>query len=73
MDNINIMNVMIGSHNLETMDFAVNAIETGRVPKDRVFFGQLLGMSDNLTFTLGHAGYNVYKYVPYGPLVEAGS
>jgi len=70
MDNIDIMNVMIGSHNLETMEFAVNAIDTGRVPRDRVFFGQLLGMSDNLTFTLGLAGHNVYKYVPYGPLVE---
>jgi proline dehydrogenase len=33
-----------------------------------VYFGQLLGMSDNLTFPLGLAGYEVYKYVPYGPI-----
>lgn len=29
-------------------------------------FGQLLGMSDHLTLTLGKAGYRAYKYVPYG-------
>jgi proline dehydrogenase len=31
-----------------------------------VYFGQLLGMSDNLTFTLGQHGYEAFKYVPYG-------
>jgi proline dehydrogenase len=31
-----------------------------------VYFGQLLGMADNLTFTLGQHGYEAFKYVPYG-------
>lgn len=35
-----------------------------------VYFGQLLGMSDHLTFTLGQNGYKAYKYVPYGKVVE---
>jgi proline dehydrogenase len=35
-----------------------------------VFFAQLLGMSDHITYNLAKAGYNVAKYVPYGP-VEA--
>jgi proline dehydrogenase len=40
-------------------------------PNDpRVYFAQLYGMSDNLSYNLAHAGYNVAKYVPYGP-VEA--
>ena len=38
--------------------------------KFHIYFGQLLGMSDHLTFGLGKAGYKAYKYVPYGPLNE---
>jgi proline dehydrogenase len=33
-----------------------------------VYFSQLLGMSDNLSFNLANANYNVAKYVPYGPI-----
>jgi proline dehydrogenase len=37
---------------------------------DRVYFAQLLGMSDHISFNLSAAGYNVAKYVPYGPVRE---
>jgi proline dehydrogenase len=33
-----------------------------------VYFAQLLGMSDNISYNLAAAGYNVAKYVPYGPI-----
>ena len=43
----------------------------GLKPGDkRVFFAQLYGMSDHISYNLAKAGYNVAKYVPYGP-VEA--
>lgn len=35
---------------------------------DRVFFSQLYGMSDNISFNLAKGGYRVVKYVPYGPV-----
>ncbi|MFZ4102368.1 MAG: proline dehydrogenase family protein, partial [Sphingobacterium thalpophilum] len=40
------------------------------IPTDHehVYFSQLLGMSDNLSFNLAEAAYNVAKYVPYGPV-----
>jgi proline dehydrogenase len=40
------------------------------IPKDHIHvnFCQLMGMSDHLTFNLAKEGYNVAKYVPYGPV-----
>jgi proline dehydrogenase len=48
----------------------MNLIEEKNIAKndERIYFSQLLGMSDNLSYNLADAGYNVAKYVPYGPV-----
>ena len=35
---------------------------------DRIWFSQLYGMSDNISFTLANLGYNVVKLIPFGPI-----
>ncbi|XP_029366353.1 proline dehydrogenase 1, mitochondrial isoform X2 [Echeneis naucrates] len=65
-------NVMVASHNEDTVKHTLQRMnELGLSPTDnKVFFGQLLGMCDQISFPLGQAGFPVYKYVPYGPVDE---
>ncbi|KAM4649090.1 proline dehydrogenase 1, mitochondrial isoform 3-T3 [Amazona ochrocephala] len=65
-------NVMVASHNEDTVKFTLRRMmELGIHPSEKkVYFGQLLGMCDQITFPLGQAGFPVYKYVPYGPVQE---
>jgi len=71
-DNKQRISLMCGSHNEYSNQFLTVLMDKhGMKPADqRVWFAQLLGMSDNISFNLAKAGYNVAKYVPYGP-VEA--
>ncbi|WKN33904.1 proline dehydrogenase family protein [Porifericola rhodea] len=59
-----------GSHNEYSNQYLVLLMQKhGMAPNDtRVYFSQLFGMSDNISFNLAKAGYNVTKYVPYGPI-----
>ncbi|XP_007547559.1 proline dehydrogenase 1, mitochondrial [Poecilia latipinna] len=65
-------NVMVASHNEDTIKYTLKRMnELGLLPaENKVFFGQLLGMCDQISFPLGQAGFPVYKYVPYGPVSE---
>ncbi len=59
-----------GTHNEYSNYYLTVLMEKYNMKKDdeRVYFAQLYGMSDNISFTLAKAGYNVAKYVPYGPI-----
>lgn len=62
-----------GSHNVASNERLCVLMEERGVARtdERVWFAQLLGMSDPISFNLAHEGYNVAKYVPYGPIREA--
>lgn len=63
--------LMLASHNQESVERAVSTMARLGIPPNKgVYFGQLLGMSDHLTFALGRSGYQAYKYVPYGRVHE---
>lgn len=71
-DGSELANVLIASHNQESIEKVLALMgEKGlKGQTSNIYFGQLLGMSDHLTFCLGQAGYKAYKYVPYGPVHE---
>jgi proline dehydrogenase len=59
-----------GTHNENSCWVLARLIDEKNIPHDHphIYFSQLLGMSDHLSFNLAQAGYNVAKYVPYGPV-----
>lgn len=69
-DNKQRISVMCGSHNEYSNQYLAVLMNKHGMRNDdkRVCFAQLLGMSDNISFNLAKAGYNVAKYVPYGPV-----
>lgn len=62
--------IVCGTHNEESSRLLTELIDQNNIPHNHphIYFAQLLGMSDNLSFNLSDAGYNVVKYVPYGPI-----
>eukprot|EP00198_Chlamydomonas_reinhardtii_P000311 XP_001689646.1 proline oxidase [Chlamydomonas reinhardtii] len=60
--------LMVGTHNRSSVEGVIERMnKLGLEPEEaHVYFGQLLGMADNISFTLGQHGYKVFKYCPYG-------
>ena len=59
-----------GTHNEYSSLYMTELMEQHKIAKDdpRCWFSQLIGMSDHISFNLADAGYNVAKYVPFGPV-----
>ena len=71
-DNHPNIQLIAGTHNEQSSKYLVDLMaEKGLKPDDPViYFSQLFGMSDNISYNLAAAGFNVVKYVPYGPINE---
>ncbi len=69
---IQTVSTFIGTHNEKSSLLATKIMhERGIATNDpRITFSQLYGMSDNISFNLAKAGYNVCKYLPYGPVKD---
>ncbi|MBK6525607.1 MAG: proline dehydrogenase family protein [Crocinitomicaceae bacterium] len=71
-DHLDKFSICAGTHNEKSSAHLVDLMTKKNISKEdkRIYFAQLLGMSDHISFNLAHHGYNVAKYVPYGPVRE---
>ncbi len=62
------VNLMVATHNEESTQLLVSKFSKYHLPVNHpnIYFSQLYGMSDHITFNLAAKGFNVVKYVPYG-------
>jgi proline dehydrogenase len=67
-----IVSAFFGTHNEKSTELIMDKMKAAGLSNDssHVYFGQLYGMSDNITFYLSSLHYNVAKYLPYGPVKD---
>ena len=72
LENTNDISLFIGTHNEESTHKAIELMQHFQMEKSNpnVYFGQLYGMSDHISFNLASQGYNVAKYLPFGPVKD---
>ncbi len=70
--NADVLSICAGSHNEDSATVLMQLMAQHGIANNdvRVYYSQLLGMSDHISYNLAAAGYNVAKYVPYGPVRE---
>ena len=68
--NINKVSLWVGSHNENSCLKLMEMMKDNNISKDdqRIWFSQLYGMSDNISYTLSSLKYNVVKLIPFGPI-----
>ncbi|MCM4166223.1 hypothetical protein KCTC52924_03147 [Arenibacter antarcticus] len=72
LDNIDEISLFSGTHNENSCYQLMEQMDTKGIAINdpRVWFGQLYGMSDHISFNLSEKGYNVAKYLPFGPVKD---
>jgi proline dehydrogenase len=71
-ENIDRISTCCGSHNEDSSSYLIELMNQHNISVDdnRIYFAQLLGMSDHISMNLSAANFNVAKYVPYGPVKD---
>ena len=71
-ENLDEMAIFCGTHNENSSYMLMDLIENSKFEKtdNRLWFGQLYGMSDNISYNLADKGFNVAKYLPFGPVKD---
>ncbi len=69
-EHIDRISICAGTHNENSSLYLAQLMSDNQIANNdnRIYFSQLYGMSDNLSYNLANAGYNVAKYLPYGPV-----
>jgi proline dehydrogenase len=70
LQNLDRMSIFVGTHNEASSHKVINRIGEWNLDRNdnRIWFGQLYGMSDNISYNLATYNYNVAKYLPFGPV-----
>ncbi len=70
LDHLEMISLFSGTHNEESSYLLMRLMEERGIKNNdtRVWFGQLYGMSDHISYNLANNGYNVAKYMPFGPV-----
>ena len=70
--NLKSFNFMVGSHNEESSYLLMELMKRNKIKTSNkhIWFAQLYGMSDQISFNIASLGYNVCKLLPYGPVEE---
>ena len=72
LDNLEDIYLFLGTHNEASSYLAMEIIDAKGLLKNdsRIWFGQLYGMSDHISYNMAEAGFNVAKYIPFGPVKD---
>ena len=70
LSNLTLFSFFSGTHNEKSIYKIIDIMKSKKINNNdsKIWFGQLYGMSDNISFNLAKNGFNVIKYLPYGPI-----